>query len=128
MTEEQFKIIDERLKRIEALLTKPKRQRQKKITEALPLEEQLKPFTGQYAPSLLTDFTLYWGENDRWEKEKVFDISKRLLRWQRQADKWQREKENKQQIKQTVELPREDRSKVTSGYADLSQYTKRFKI
>lgn len=48
---------------------------------------QLKPFNGMYQRSMLADFYNYWtevkegGRKMRFEKEKTFEIAKRLARW-----------------------------------------------
>lgn len=48
---------------------------------------QLKPFNGKYQRSMLAEFYNYWtevkegGRKMRFEKEKTFEIAKRLARW-----------------------------------------------
>lgn len=48
---------------------------------------QLKPFNGMYQRSMLAEFYDYWtevkdgGRKMRYEKEKTFEIAKRLARW-----------------------------------------------
>lgn len=48
---------------------------------------QLKPFNGMYQRSMLAEFYNYWtevkegGRKMRFEKEKAFEIAKRLARW-----------------------------------------------
>lgn len=48
---------------------------------------QLKPFNGMYQRSMLAEFYEYWtevkdgGRKMRYEKEKTFEIAKRLARW-----------------------------------------------
>lgn len=48
---------------------------------------QLKPFNGMYQRSILAEFYDYWtevkdgGRKMRYEKEKTFEIAKRLARW-----------------------------------------------
>ena len=48
---------------------------------------QLKPFNGMYQRSMLAEFYNYWtevkegGRKMRFEKEKTFEIAKRLARW-----------------------------------------------
>lgn len=66
--------------------------------------QQIEPLIGQYAPSMITDFKLYWEETDvkgtpRWKKEKTWDIKRRLERWKRQQEKWDYEKEKNNLIK-----------------------------
>jgi len=108
MNEIQFTILDERLKKIEQLLLniQPKKKiKQTKIIDNRLLEEQIEIYKNKYSPSMITDFLLYWSEGDRWKKEKVFDISKRLDRWKRQEDKWNFEKSQRYIIKSTEEKP-----------------------
>lgn len=54
--------------------------------------EQLKPFTEKYDRPMLVEFYNYWTEHStngkkmRFEKEKVFDVSKRLATWKLRLD------------------------------------------
>lgn len=113
MKDHQFTEILKRLDRVELLLTNlqpKKRPRQTKIVETRSLEEQMKPFRGRYAPSLLRDFWLYWSQRtpsgrERWQLEKVFDIAKRLETWRRKEEKWQWEREQKALLKNVDEKP-----------------------
>lgn len=53
---------------------------------------QLKPFSGTYPRPMLVEFYNYWtetkegGRKMRFEKEKTFEIAKRLARWKRNDD------------------------------------------
>ena len=53
---------------------------------------QLKPFSGTYPRPMLAEFYDYWtevkegGRKMRFEKEKTFEIAKRLARWKRNDD------------------------------------------
>lgn len=62
-------------------------------------------FINIYSPLMITEFLSYWNEGDRWKKEKVFDISKRLERWKRQQEKWDYEKIQKMNLKYVDERP-----------------------
>ena len=100
---------------IALLQPKPKKPRQTKILDTRPLAEQMKPFKHKYSPKMMEDFWIYWTEKsasgkEKWQLEKIFDVCKRLLRWERQESRFQYEKEARQQLKNTVELPREKRN------------------
>ena len=41
----------------------------------------------------------------QWQLEKVFEVSKRLLRWSRQEEQFQHEKETRLQLKTVNERP-----------------------
>ena len=103
--------IIEKLDTIIALLQpKPKKPRQTKIPDNRTLEEQMLPFKSKYSPKLMEDFWIYWTEQtasgkEKWQLEKVFDVSKRLLRWFRQEAQFQHEKEARRQLKNVVERP-----------------------
>lgn len=53
---------------------------------------QLKPFSGTYPRPMLVEFYNYWtetkegGRKMRFEKEKTFEIAKRLARWKKNDD------------------------------------------
>lgn len=120
MNSNQFKIIVNRLDKIEALLLniqpKPKKPRQTKIRETRNLEEQMRPFQSKYAPSILREFWLYWSQKtvsgkERWQLERVFDVPKRLETWKRKEEKWQWEKEQREVLKKVDEKPSEKRKK-----------------
>lgn len=105
---------------LETLQPKPKKLRQSKIVDERSLASQLLDYTHIYSSSMITNFLLYWEEGDRWKKEKVFDVSKRLERWKRQQDKWDWERSQKQALKKVVELPqREERERVDTGFTKL---------
>jgi hypothetical protein len=87
------------------------------------LEEQIEPFRGMYSPSMITDFLLYWEESDakstpRWKKERTWDLSKRLLRWQRQQEKWDYEKSKNKFI--ATEPPRKSEPRTDGGFSKIS--------
>jgi len=118
----QFAIIEERLKHIELLLLNiqpKKRPRQTKLKDERPFEQQVQDHSKYFAPSMLTDFILYWSEKDRWKKEKVFDIPLRLKRWQRQQEKWDWEKSQKQELKKIEEKPVEKIERQNTGFTKL---------
>jgi hypothetical protein len=54
-------------------------------------------YQGVYSDLLLQDFTEYWtecnykGRKMRFEKEKTFDIKRRLSRWYKNSQKWSKE-------------------------------------
>jgi len=66
---------------------------------------------------MMQDFWIYWTEKtvsgkEKWQLEKIFEVGKRLMRWARQEEQFQHEKEARQQLKNTVELPREKRNRT----------------
>lgn len=71
---------------------KPKKKAVDKTTRALKFAAKVKNYT-IYSNVILNEFIDYWtesGENDkkmRFEKEKSFDISRRLKRWTRYSRK-----------------------------------------
>ncbi len=110
--------IIEKLDAIIALLQpKPKKPRQTKILDTRALAEQMGPFKNKYSPKMMQDFWIYWTEKtvsgkEKWQLEKIFEVGKRLMRWARQEEQFQHEKEARQQLKNTVELPREKRNRT----------------
>lgn len=108
-TETQLWAIEKRLENIETLLQnlqpKPKKIRQSKIVDVRPLEEQIKPLLGKYSPLLVEKFLNYWNECQRWRKEKVFDVEKRLERFKMNGQQWDYERSQKQQLKKVDEKP-----------------------
>lgn len=84
--------------------------------ESLNLEERKMKFAGdvkiigsQYNDSMLMEFCLYWTESNmngkkmRFEKEKVFDISRRLVVWKNNQGKFGNGKQNsKDAIREAV--------------------------
>lgn len=108
MNDDQSTLVVEQLARIIELLEnlQPKKKpKQVKIPDTRTLEDQILPFRGQYAPSMIQDFLLYFNEGDRWKKEKVWDLNLRLKRWKRMDEKRQHEKEARMQLKQVDEQP-----------------------
>jgi len=72
-------------------------------SDCIPLEKQIEPYASQYAPSMIEKFLLHWSEKDkrgkeRWQKEKTWEISKRLARWKMQDEQWNYER-NARQVK-----------------------------
>ena len=130
----QFRILEERLKNVEELLQnlqpKQKKPKQVKISEFQDIREMVKPYENKYSPSMLTDFIIYWSECDRWKKEKVFDISKRLERWKRQQEKWDYERSQKQQLKSVDERPihREYKEVREGGFNSIGNLMNKYEI
>ncbi len=63
----------------------------------IDLEKQIEPLRGKYAPSVIEEFLLHWGEKnskgkERWQLEKTWEIEKRLAKWQKNKEKWEYEK------------------------------------
>lgn len=120
-----FQTIIEKLDVIIALLQpKPKKPRQTKIIDTRALEEQMKPFKNKYSPKMMEDFWIYWTEKtpsgkEKWQLENVFDVGKRLMRWERQETQFQHEKTARLQLKQVDELPREKRDRTFDKGTDL---------
>ena len=106
-----IQIIVDRLDAIIMLLQpKAKKPRQTKIPDTRSLEEQMRAFKTMYSPKMMEDFWIYWTEKtvsgkEKWQLEKIFDVSKRLLRWERQEAQFQHEKDARQQLKNVVEKP-----------------------
>lgn len=69
------------------------------ILRKLDFKELIRPYTSQYDSSLLNDFYFYWtehGENDRKfrkEKEKSFNIERRLKNWAKRSKEFNSQKE-----------------------------------
>lgn len=126
--ETQLWAIEKRLESIEQLLInlqpKPKKLRQSKIVYKInvQLEWEVDSYSNKYSPMMLKDFLLYWEEGDRWKKEKVFDVSKRLERWKRQQEKWDYERSQKQQLKKVDERPvhREYKEVEEGGFSKIN--------
>ena len=65
---------------------------------------QLKPFNGTYPRPMLAEFYDYWtevkegGRKMRFEKEKTFEIAKRLARWKRNDDERKLSRKTSQDI------------------------------
>lgn len=65
---------------------------------------QLKPFNEMYPRSMLVEFYDYWtevkegGRKMRFEKEKTFEIAKRLTRWKRNDDERKLSRKTSQDI------------------------------
>lgn len=59
----------------------------------------VKEFDSQYSIEMLREFYSYWSEHSpqgvkmRFEKEKVFDINKRLINWHKRSDKFDKPKQ-----------------------------------
>ena len=96
--------------------------KEKQITVDELWNEMIEEFKAKYAPSLIAEFEDHWraknagGKKERWEMEKVFDMSRRLSTWKRKADKWQFEKEQKHRAKVQEEKPAE---RVSSGFKKM---------
>jgi len=124
MDNQQFTILEQRLIRIESLLLaiQPKRVlRQTKLVDERSLDEQVEPFKNKYPPSMINKFLLYWTEKDRWKKEIVFDVSKRLERWKLQQEQWDYDKRAKQELKTVEEKPvhRDNTNRINTGFKKL---------
>lgn len=65
---------------------------------------QLKPFSGTYPRPMLVEFYNYWtetkegGRKMRFEKEKTFEIAKRLARWKKNDDERKLSRKTSQDI------------------------------
>lgn len=65
---------------------------------------QLKPFSGTYPRLMLVEFYNYWtetkegGRKMRFEKEKTFEIAKRLARWKKNDDERKLSRKTSQDI------------------------------
>ena len=107
--------------------------RQSKLTNLMSLEEQLKPYRGEYSPSLIEDFIDYWDEKDtkgrsRWQLEKTWEVGRRLKRRKRQLEGWAHEKSQRFALKQVVELPIHRESvteRVNSGFTGIGELFKK---
>lgn len=131
----QFRVIEERLKRIEELIKniqpKPKKLRQSMIVDKInvQLEWEVDNYSNKYSPMMIKDFLLYWEEGDRWKKEKVFDVGKRLERWKRQQEKWDYERTQKQALKKVEERPihRNEEVREDGGFNSIGNLLKTYK-
>lgn len=65
---------------------------------------QLKPFSGTYPRPMLVEFYNYWtetkegGRKMRFEKEKTFEVAKRLARWKKNDDERKLSRKTSQDI------------------------------
>lgn len=65
---------------------------------------QLKPFSGTYPRPMLVEFYNYWtetkegGRKMRFEKEKTFEVAKRLARWKKNDDERRLSRKTSQDI------------------------------
>ncbi len=65
---------------------------------------QLKPFSGTYPRPMLVEFYNYWtetkegGRKMRFEKEKTFEVAKRLTRWKKNDDERKLSRKTSQDI------------------------------
>lgn len=97
-----------------------------------PLEELIKPYLGDTAPTTIEDFLLYWTECDkhgrqRWQKQITWETNKRLKRWKKREEKDNYEKSQQKQFQQVNETPshRAPFSKrVDSGFSGLGELMK----
>lgn len=89
------------------------------------MPELVKRYENKYSPMMIKDFLLYWEEGDRYKKEKVFDVEKRLERWKRQQDKWDWEKSQKN-VK-IEETPRKVIPQVNSGFNSIGSLLNKYK-
>ena len=77
---------------------------QELIDRKLALGMQLKPFNETYPRPLLAEFYDYWtevkegGRKMRFEKEKAFEMAKRLARWKRNDDERKLSRKTSQDI------------------------------
>ena len=91
----------------------------KSIEERLAaFQEQLKPFVEQYGSPMIKEFYLYWTEKNqtskkmRFEKEAVFDIKRRLLRWSNNNFN----SNKKPQIDEQPRIPTADKAAIAAKY------------
>jgi hypothetical protein len=99
----------------------------------ISLDEQIKPFESQYAPSLITDFKLYWDETNLkgtplWKTKKTWDIKKRLERWKRNGEKFDHRFEQKKELSKVEEKPTQrnyEEARVDSGFSGIGSILKK---
>lgn len=94
-------------------------------------EEMISAFSNTLAPSMVIEFENHWraknpnGTKERWQMEKVFDMSRRLDTWKRRDQKWTQNQETRKELKNVNEKPaREDRPEGRdkqrfSGFKDI---------
>jgi hypothetical protein len=81
-------------------------------------QEQLNPFVEQYGSPMIKEFYFYWTEKNqtskkmRFEKESVFDIKRRLLRWSNNNFN----SNKKPQIDEQPRIPTADKAAIAAKY------------
>jgi len=104
--------------------TKSKKPKSKKVYP--PLEEQINPFRNTYAPSMLEDFLLYWTEEDRWMKQKTWDVGKRLQRWKKKRDEFDWQRQQRETLRQVDETPvRRTQAQIDGAMTSISDLLNR---
>ena len=84
--------------------------------------ESLKPFLELYGKDMLNDFYEYWtehGDNDRkmrFEKKKSFDVSKRLVRWNKNSFKNKEKSSAKKESINDPKIGRMNQETLQSNY------------
>lgn len=85
---------------------KSKEEKEQELKEIINKKKEnfvkaLQPFKNSYDSELLNDFYFYWAESKpnskllRWEREKAFDIERRLGTWIRRKDNFQPTKQDR---------------------------------
>jgi hypothetical protein len=104
-----------------------------KTTEEL-WKEMLAPFINSLAPGMVIDFENHWraknpgGKKERWQMEKVFDMSRRLATWKRNEDKFAHRDTARQQLKKVDEMPTQRQpaeSRTDSGFSGIGGLLKK---
>lgn len=85
---------------LEGMLYHTKQESEKVEQRRIRFKQELSLFVSKYGASMITDFYEYWSEMNkggtkmRFEKEKTWELSKRLKRWADNNKKYDRSKNN----------------------------------
>ena len=85
---------------LEGMLYHSKQETEKVEQRKIKFKQDLSLFVSKYGTSMITDFYEYWSEMNqggtkmRFEKEKTWELSKRLKRWADNNNKYDKNRNN----------------------------------
>lgn len=85
---------------LEGMLYHSKQESEKVEQRKIKFKQDLSLFVSKYGTSMITDFYEYWSEMNqggtkmRFEKEKTWELSKRLKRWADNNNKYDKSRNN----------------------------------
>lgn len=85
---------------LEGMLYHSKQESEKVEQRKIKFKQELSLFVSKYGTSMITDFYEYWSEMNqggtkmRFEKEKTWELSKRLKRWADNNKKYDKNRNN----------------------------------
>jgi hypothetical protein len=109
---------------LEGMLYHSKQESEKVEQRKIKFKQDLSLFVSKYGTSMITDFYEYWSEMNqggtkmRFEKEKTWELSKRLKRWADNNNKYDKNRNNfgKREEKGAVEMLFSAVDNVLQGY------------